>query len=85
MAIDIKDLYLNTSLERPEYLRMKLIHFPDDVIENYKLKDKVNARGFVYAKCVKGMHGLPHAGIIVQQLLDERLNEHHYFNSNITP
>ena len=34
MTIDIKDFYLTTPLERPEYLRMKLSYFPDDVIEH---------------------------------------------------
>ena len=85
MAIDIKDFYLNTPLVKPEFLRMKLSYFPDDVIEHYKLKDKVDAKGNVYVKCVRGMYGLPHAGIIAQKLLETRLNEHGYFQSRITP
>ena len=68
MTIDIKDFYLNTPLERPEYLKMKLSYFPEDVIEHYQLKDKVDAKGFVYVKIMKGMYGLPHAGVIVQKL-----------------
>ena len=47
MTIDIEDFYLNTPLERPEYLRMKLSYFPNDVVEHYKLKDKVDSKGFV--------------------------------------
>ena len=46
MTIDIEDFYLNTPLERPEYLRMKLSYFPNDVVEHYKLKDKVDSEGF---------------------------------------
>ena len=61
MTIDIKDFYLNTPLERLEYLRMKLSYFPDDVIEHYKHKGKVDRKGFVYVKIVRGMYGLPHA------------------------
>ena len=63
MTIDIKDFYLNTPMERPEYLRMKIANFPDDVIEHYKLKDKVDVKGNLYVKCTKGMYGLPHAGV----------------------
>ena len=64
---------------------MKISYFLDDVIEHYKLKDKVDAKGNVYVKCVRGMYGLPHAGIIAQQLLESRLNHHGYHQSRITP
>ena len=66
MAIDLKDFYLNTPMERPEYLRMKLSYFPDDVIEHYKLKDKVDTKGNLYIRVARGMYGLPYAGIIAQ-------------------
>ena len=64
MAIDIKDFYLNTHLVKQEFVQMKLSYFPDNVIEHYNLKDKVDAKGNIYVKCVCGMYGLPHAGII---------------------
>ena len=32
MTIDIKNFYLCTPLKRPEYVKMKLDNFPDDVI-----------------------------------------------------
>ena len=64
---------------------MKLSYFPDDVIEHYNLKDKVDVKGNVCVKCVRGMCGLPHAGIIAQQLLESRLNHHGYYQSRITP
>ena len=85
MAIYIKDFYLNTPLDKPHFLRMKLSHFPGDVTEHYNSKDKVDAKGTVYVKCVRGMYGLPHAGIIAQQLLQSRLNHHRYYQSRITP
>ena len=85
MCIDIKDFYLNTPLDRPEYLKMKLDTFPPDVVEHYDLKNKADAKGYVYIKCVKGMYGLPHAGIIAQQLLEERLSKHGYHQSATTP
>ena len=66
-------------------MRMKLSTFPDDVIEHYKLKRKVDAKGFIYVKFVKGVYGLPHAGIIAQKLLEERLAKHGYTQSDMTP
>ena len=85
MCIDIKDFYLNTPLERPEYLRMKLTHFPQDVKDHYNLEELVDAKGFVYVRCERGVYGLPHAGIIAQQLLEERLEKHGYRQSQHTP
>ena len=32
LGLDLKDFYMNTPLERLEYMRMKLSTFPDDVI-----------------------------------------------------
>ena len=78
MTIDIKDFSLNTPLHRPEYIRIKLTNFPEDVIEHYSLRNKVDAKGFVYVKCVRGMYGLPHAGIIAQNLLEKWLNKNGY-------
>jgi len=73
MTIDISNFYLNTPLDRYEYIKMKLENFPEDVIEHYNLRDKVTPDGFVYAECRRGMYGLPQSGILAQQLLEERL------------
>ena len=84
MTLDIKDFYLNTPLTRYEYLRLKLADLPEDVIEHYKLKDKVKD-GHVYAEIQKGMYGLPQAGILAQELLEKRLVKHGYAQSKFTP
>ena len=37
---------------------------------------RVDAKGKLYVKCVKGMYGLPHIGIVgTQKLLEERLHK----------
>ena len=64
---------------------MKLSNFPNDDIETYGLKDKVDKNSFVLVKCVRGMYGLSHAGIITQELLEERLEEHGYHQSKTPP
>ena len=53
-------------MDRPEFLRMKIENFPDDVIGQYKLKDIVDAKGFVMIRVEKGMYGQPYAGIIAR-------------------
>ena len=60
-------------------------HLPDDVIEEYNLKPKATNDGYVYVEVRQGMYGLPHGGLIAQQLLEERLQKHGYKQSKLTP
>ena len=85
MTIDIKDFYLMTPMKRSKYLRMKLELFPQDIIDEYNLHDKADADGNVFCEVRQGMYGLPQAGIITQQLLEERLIVAGYKQSKITP
>jgi hypothetical protein len=76
LMMDIKDLYLQTSMRQPEYMRLKFTDIPDEVIEHYNLRELATPDGYVYCKVTKGMYGLPQAGIIAQELLEKRLAEH---------
>ena len=62
LGLDLKDFYLDTPMLRPEFLRMKLDFFPEDVIIEYNLREKVDEKGFVILRVKKGMYGLPYAG-----------------------
>ena len=73
LGLDLKDFYLNKSMDRPEYVQMKLSLFPDDVIEHYNPRKKASLNGTVYVKVVKGMYGLPDTGLFAKELLEERL------------
>jgi len=73
MSIDIKDFYLKTPMIQYEYFRMKLDLFPADIIEEYELRNKVDANGYVHCEVRRGMYGLPQDGIIAQELLEKRL------------
>jgi hypothetical protein len=84
-TIDLKDFYLNTPMARPEFMRMKLADLPEEFARIYKLHDLANTNGFVSIEIQKGMHGLPQAGILAQELLKKRLNKHGYCQSPITP
>jgi hypothetical protein len=85
MTMDIKDFYLNTPMARYEYMRLRLADMPEDVIEHYKLRELATPDGAIYCEIRKGMYGLPQAGIIAQQLLEERLAKHGYRQSATTP
>jgi len=84
-TIDLKDFYLMTPMTRQEYMRMKIKDLPEEFVTMYNLTNKATANGFVYIKIQKGMYGLPQAGILAQELLEQRLNKHGYRQSPITP
>jgi hypothetical protein len=85
VSVDIKNFYLCTPLERYDYVRMNLADFPEDVIEQYKLKEKANKDGMVFVEIRKGMYGLPQDRLLAQELLKKCLNKHGSQQSNRTP
>jgi len=85
VMLDIEDFYLNTPMARHEYMRLKLTDIPEEIIMEYKLREIVMTDGYVYCEIRKGMYGLPQAGIIAQQLLEERLAKLGYHQSQIVP
>ena len=85
MTIDIKDFYLMTPMDRPEYFRMSLELFPDDIIDEYKLRDIIDAKGCIHCEVTRGMYGLPQAGMLAQDQLSKRLNQAGYHQSETTP
>ena len=72
---DLSNFYLMTPLKQPEYGRVKLMDIPDEIIEEYKLREKATAVGWVYFKVVRGMYGLPQSGSNSHDELEERLNK----------
>jgi hypothetical protein len=85
MTIDIKNFYLMTPLNRPEYFRMKLSDIPQEIIDEYNLLQKATPDGWVYVEVRRGMYGLPQSGLLAQELLEKRLNEHGYFQDQYVP
>lgn len=45
VTLDIKYFYLNTPMEEPEFLCMEIEYFPQGLIDDYILKDKVDKKG----------------------------------------
>jgi hypothetical protein len=81
---DVKNFYLETPMDRYEYMRIPIRTIPDAFIEAYKLQPKVY-KGYIYMEIRKGMYGLPQAGILANQLLRKRLKPHGYFEVTNTP
>jgi len=85
MTLDIKDFYLMTPKDRPEYFRMNLDVIPDDIIDKYQLKPQADEKGFLYCEVTRGMYGQPQAGLLAQKQLTKRLNKAGYTQSQVTP
>ena len=76
VTFDIKNFYLQTPIDRPEYVHIKITDIPQDFIGKYNLKDFVDTNGWVYFEIRNGIYGLPQSGALVQALLEERLMVH---------
>jgi hypothetical protein len=85
MIIDLKEFYLNTSMSQYEYFRMKLELFPQDVINEYGLQNKIDTDSNVFCQVERGMYGLPQAKILPQELLPKQLLKAGYIQSAVTP
>ena len=75
IALDIKDFYLNTPLERPEYLRISAKYIPACTVTKHRL-DQFLHNNTVLFEVNKGMYGLPQAGLLAQQRLVTHLAVH---------
>ena len=64
---------------------MKITNIPEEIIKEYKLLDLMEPDDCVYIMIVLGMYGLPHAGLIVNKLLQKRPNTHGYQQSKLVP
>jgi hypothetical protein len=85
MTINIKDFYFMTPMEQYEYFRVKLELFPPNIIEEYGLRNKVDADGNVFCEVHRGMYSLLQAGIIAQDLLTKQLNKAGYRQRKFKP
>eukprot|EP00956_Cyclotella_meneghiniana_P020333 scaffold35676_cov69-Cyclotella_meneghiniana.AAC.2 len=76
VVMDCKNFYLMTPMKRPEFMRLQMSLIPDEIIEKYNLKEKVDDRGWVYVRIEQGMYGLPQA---------KRLDKEGYYQCQYTP
>jgi hypothetical protein len=54
---------------------MKLSDIPDEVIEEYKLREKATKNGSIYIRFKRGMYGLPQSELLANELLEKHLNK----------
>ncbi len=69
MTVDTSNFYLMTPLHYAEFIQIKLIDIPNEVVKKYKLREKATKNGSIYIKAKRGMYGLPQAGLLANKLL----------------
>ena len=52
-------------------MHLKLNLIPDEIVERYNLKEKVDDKGWVHVRIELGMYGLPQAGLLANKLLEK--------------
>jgi hypothetical protein len=82
--MDLKNFYLNTPLDQPEYVLIKHANIPLEFIDKYKL-NKIAHDSWIYFKMRRDMYGLPQAGILANKLLQDRLANCDYYKAATTP
>ena len=83
-AIDLKDFFLNTPMEKPEYIRIHKKYFSPSFIQAYELQDKISHDNHIYCRVKKGMYGLKQAAILAYKLLVKRLETNGYYPIPLT-
>jgi hypothetical protein len=68
MTMDIANFYLMTPIKRPEYVKIKLMDIPEEIIVKNKLCDLTAADSNIYIDATKGMYGIPHAGLLAKKI-----------------
>ena len=75
MNIDLANFYLMTPLKKPEFAKIQLSNILEEIIQEYILHNKATPNGWIYIRCSYGKYGLPKAGSLRQDLLEQCLNE----------
>ena len=71
MTSNIQNFYLNTSLDCPEDVKIKIDNIPQEIINEFKLNSNIYQKGYLYLKLSKGMYVLKQTGLLAQQLIEE--------------
>ena len=85
MCADIHDFYYNTPMVDCEYMKLPISMFPQEIVEQYNLKDRVAVDGYVYTEIRKGMPGIKQARRLASDRLTKNLARNGYAPVPHTP
>ena len=84
MTVDIKNYYLNTSMNRAEFIFINMADIPDKIVAQYQLHNFVQD-GKIYFKVTKGMYVLPQVGKLTNDRLQAHLKKCGYTQNELVP
>lgn len=84
MNIDIKDFYLETPMDEPEYMWLPRWVFTQEFIDEHDLESKFQGDR-ILVQIDRGMYGLPQAGRLAYIQLIKHLKLHGYERAGYTP
>ncbi len=70
MTANLKNFYLMTPLNCPEYARIQLSMMPQEIIDEYEL-ERYAHNGWIYYEIMMGMYGLKQLGKVANDLLSK--------------
>lgn len=82
---DASNMYLESFLKEPQYVRFKLKQIPQSIQKAYELHKFADENGFVYARINKAWYGLKESGRIANEDMVVHLKKHGYHESKVTP
>ena len=68
-AMDLKDFFLATPMDGPEYMRLHSKYFFDDIQSKYDIDSKLASNGYIYIRINKGIYGLKQAAVLAYNQL----------------
>ena len=75
-SADLKDFFLVTLMDKPEYMRLHSKYFFDDICNKYNIDSKTACDGYIYIFINKGMYGLKQAAVLgYNQLITNLAND----------
>ena len=84
VCFDAANFYLQTPMANSEYVRMKLLAIPQEIIDKYDLTKYVH-NGWIYYEIVCRCYGLPQSGRLANNLLRTRLEKAGYYEAATNP
>lgn len=81
---DIGNMYTNSRLPSPEYMRIHIRDITQEIIDEYNVMDYVDEDGYVYCKISGALYGLAQSGYIANKDLEKHLKPFGYYPSKTT-
>jgi hypothetical protein len=85
LCIDIGNMYLNTKLLAPEYMRIHIDLIPEEIRKEYNTDEFIDENGYVYMEVTGAIYGLSQSGYLANQDLIKNLGKHGYHPVKRTP